>query len=144
MTDPNAAPRVLVVDDVVEMAEMIADELAGRGYRAVAISSGREAMRMLGADRVDALVTDLRMPDVDGLQLLRASQALDPIRPVILITAFEAVDAAREALLVGAVHCLTKPFRLDALARVLDEAMGRRESCETGLADCPFARRHVD
>ncbi|HEY4012234.1 MAG TPA: response regulator [Polyangiaceae bacterium] len=125
MTDKSEALRVLVVDDVVEMAEMIADELEARGYRAVAVSSGREAMRLLGGDRIDALVTDLRMPGVDGLQLLRVSRLLDPARPVILITAFDAADAAGEAVALGASYCLTKPFRLDALARALDEATGR-------------------
>lgn len=116
---------MLVVDDVIDMAEMIADELEARGYDAVAVSSSREAMRLLEIERVDALVTDLRMPDIDGMQLLRASKALDPVRPVILITAFDSIETAREALDHGVAYCLAKPFRLDVLARLLDRATGR-------------------
>jgi two-component system response regulator AtoC len=118
--------RVLVVDDRLEMAEMIADDLDDRGYLAVAVSSGREALRLLSSERIDALVTDLRMPDVDGLQLLRASQALDPSRPVILMTAFEALDTAIEASEYGVCQYLTKPFRLDLLARLLEQAIDLR------------------
>jgi DNA-binding NtrC family response regulator len=118
--------RVLVVDDRVEMAEMIADDLDARGYQTVAVTSGRDALALLRSERIDALVTDLRMPEVDGLQLLRASRGLDPTRPVILMTAFEAPDTAIEACEHGVCHYLTKPFRLDLLARLLQQAMDVR------------------
>ena len=73
-------PRVLVVDDSAEMAHSIADGLSDRGYEAVPISSGRDALARLSAERFDALVTDLRMPQVDGLQILAASRGFDPDR----------------------------------------------------------------
>jgi DNA-binding NtrC family response regulator len=119
----NDPPRVLVVDDRAEMAEMIADDLCDRGYEGVAVSSGREALRLLETARIDVLVTDLRMPDVDGLDLLDASLHLDPSRPVILMTACGTLDTAAEATASGAFHRLTKPFRLDALVRVLAQAL---------------------
>jgi DNA-binding NtrC family response regulator len=118
--------RILVVDDKADMAEMVADDLRDRGYEGVAVSSGAEALRLLQAERFDALVTDLRMPDVDGFALLRASQSLDPSRPVILMTAFAAIDTAMRAFDVGAYQYLTKPFRLDSLAKVLEQALRRR------------------
>ncbi|MGD0524245.1 MAG: response regulator [Polyangiaceae bacterium] len=117
--------RVLVVDDWVEMAEMIADDLCDRGYGATAVSSGREALRILQTRRVDVLVTDLRMPEVDGLSLLRASIEHDPSRPVIVMTAYSTLDTAMEASGSGAFQYLMKPFRLDALARLLDQALRR-------------------
>jgi two-component system, NtrC family, response regulator HydG len=120
--------HVLVVDDRMEMAEMIADDLGARGYHTVAVSSGREALGWLKSHRVDALVTDLRMPEVDGLNLLRASRELDPTRPVILMTAFEGLDNAIEASELGVSCYLTKPFRLDLLARLLKEAIDRGRS----------------
>ena len=125
MPDAADAPRILVVDDGHEMAEMIADDLSDRGYAAVALTSGREALRCLREERVDALVTDLRMPEVDGLQLLRVSRALDPSRPVIMMTAHGTLDTAVEANGEGAFHYLLKPFRLDALVRVLERALKR-------------------
>lgn len=117
--------RILVVDDRPEMAEMIADDLSDRGYVGVCATSGRAALELLQVERFDALVTDLRMPGVDGLALLRASLELDPGRPVILMTAYGTLDTAVEASGRGAFHTLTKPFRLDALVRVLERALQR-------------------
>jgi DNA-binding NtrC family response regulator len=125
MPSSSDTVRVLVVDDWVEMAEMLADDLCDRGYAATAVSSGTEALRILQTKSVDALVTDLRMPEVDGLSLLRASIELDPSRPVIVMTAYSAFDTAMEASGGGAFQYLMKPFRLDALARVLEQALKR-------------------
>ncbi len=125
MSDTPQGTRILVVDDRPEMAEMVADALSERGYDAVAISSSREAMHRLRTERFDALVTDLRMPEVDGLALMRASLELDPSRPVILMTAHSTLDTAVQASGGGAYHYLTKPFRLDALTRLIEQALGR-------------------
>lgn len=125
MSDTPQGTRILVVDDCPEMAEMVADALSERGYDAVAISSSREAMHRLRTERFDALVTDLRMPEVDGLALMRASLELDPSRPVILMTAHSTLDTAVQASGGGAYHYLTKPFRLDALTRLIEQALGR-------------------
>ena len=114
------------------MARTIADGLNDRDYEAVPVSSGREALDRLAAERFDALVTDLRMPDVDGLEILAASRSLDPDRPVIVMTAFSAVDTAVESIRQGAYHYLTKPFKQDELAiflgRALDEARLEQEA----------------
>jgi two-component system response regulator HydG len=117
--------RILVVDDRPEMAEMIADDLCDRGYEGIAVTSGREALRMLRAQHFDVLVTDLRMPEMDGLALLRAALELDPTRPVILLTAHGTVETAVEATGRGAYHYLTKPFRLETLFRLIEQALGR-------------------
>jgi two-component system response regulator HydG len=128
----TALGRVLVVDDHLSMAETIADGLVGLGYEAVALASGAEAVRALETGRFDALVTDLRMPAVDGLQLLAASRQLDPGRPVIVMTAFSAVDSAIESIRQGAYHYMTKPFKVAELAlflaKALDDARVRREA----------------
>jgi DNA-binding NtrC family response regulator len=118
--------RVLVVDDRPEMSEMIAEDLSQRGYEGVAVSSGATAIRMLRTERVDALVTDLRMPEVDGLTLLRTSRSLDPSRPVILMTAYPGVEGVLEATELGVLHTIMKPFRLDVLARLVAEALRPR------------------
>jgi len=129
---PDQRPRVLVVDDNLEMARTLADGLADRGYDATALASGRDAIDRLGAERFDAVVTDLRMPRVDGLELLAASRRLDPDRPVIVMTAYSAIDTAVESIRQGAYHYLTKPFKQDELllflGRALDEVRLRREA----------------
>jgi len=116
-------PRVVIVDDRLEMAETLADGLGDHGYDAVAMASSRHALEMLGKERVDALITDLRMPDLDGLELLSASKRLDPARPVIVMTAFGAIDSAIESIRRGAYHYLTKPFKLEELLLFLDRAL---------------------
>ena len=116
-------PRVVVVDDRLEMAETLADGLCDHGYDAVAVASSRRVLEMLAAERVDALVTDLRMPEVDGLELLSTSKRLLPSRPVIVMTAFGAIDSAIESIRRGAYHYLTKPFKLEELLLFLDRAL---------------------
>jgi two-component system response regulator HydG len=126
MRSPSDPRRVLVVDDRPEMAEMIADDLCDRGYEGLAVTSGRDALHVLRTERVDALVTDMRMPEIDGLALLRASVRLDPSRPVIMMTAYGTLDSAIEANGDGAYQYLIKPFRLDELVQALERALGVR------------------
>src|ERR1043166_4766598 len=95
----KARARVLVVDDSLQMARMIADELEDHGFDAAACDHGKDAVDMLkgdDGDAIDAVVTDLRMPDVDGMQILAASKATAPDRPVIVMTAYSAVDRSEE------------------------------------------------
>jgi two-component system response regulator HydG len=134
MPEPKSKtrPRVLVVDDHLSMAETLADGLFENGYDAVALSSSREAAERLVGEPFDALVTDLRMPGVDGLELLKISRAAAPARPVIVMTAYSAVESAIESIRQGAFHYLTKPFKLDELVlflkRALEDSQLRRET----------------
>ena len=125
-------PRVMVVDDERSLAETLAEGLDERGYHAVAVTGGVAARALLTREPFDVLVTDLRMPDLDGLALLAASKALNPSRPVIVMTAYGAIDTAIEAIRQGAYHYLTKPFKVDELslfvARAQDEAAVRLEA----------------
>jgi two-component system response regulator HydG len=125
-------PRVLVVDDHLDLAETLADGLGDRGFEAVACASSEEAARLLEAEGFDAAVTDLRMPRVDGLALLARSRKAYPERPVIVMTAYGAIETAVEAIRQGAYHYLTKPFAIEELAlfleRALDDVRVRREA----------------
>jgi DNA-binding NtrC family response regulator len=126
MPDLVERPRVLVVDDHVEMAETIVDGLFQHGYEGVGVYSGEAALRLLRTERIDALVTDLRMPELDGLTLLRASVNLDPLRPVIVMTAYGSLETALDAVEGGTWQYLVKPFRIDLLARLLRQALEAR------------------
>lgn len=125
-------PLVLVVDDQMPMAEMVADGLSERGYDATPVASSVEAAKLVEEDRFDAVVADLRMPELDGIGLLEISRRAAPERPVIIMTAYSAVDSAVESIRRGAYHYLTKPFKMDELAlflgRALDDARLRRET----------------
>lgn len=124
--------RVLIVDDIADMAETLADALAERGYECLACASSPEAARLLETDRFDALVTDLRMPEVDGMGLLAISRRAAPERPVLVMTGYGAIETAVDAIRQGAYHYMTKPFSSAELAlfleRALDERRLRRET----------------
>jgi len=119
--------RIVVVDDKLALAETIADGLSDRGYRARAIGSGRAALAAIAAGDVDLVVTDLRMPEVDGLALLDAARSRGGGLPVIVMTAFGAIDSAVEAIRRGAYHYLTKPFKLDELLVFVERALAERD-----------------
>ena len=119
-------PRVMVVDDNLEMARTIVDGLADRGYDARRLPRpAKRPSRACAGETFDAVVTDLRMPGVDGLELLSESRKLDPERPVIVMTAYSAIDTAVESIRQGAYHYLTKPFKQDELAIFLGRALAR-------------------
>jgi two-component system response regulator HydG len=130
----SARPRVLVVDDRSEMAEMVADGLCDHGFDAKAMASARRAAARLAVEPFEALVTDLRMAEVDGFELLAVSQQLAPERPVIVMTAYGAIDSAIESIRRGAAHYLTKPFKSEELViflrRALEQVELRREARE--------------
>jgi two-component system response regulator HydG len=103
------------------------------------VSSSKEAARLLeSATDFDAVVTDLRMPGIDGLEILSIAKRAAPSRPVIVMTAYSAVDSAIESIRRGAYHYLTKPFKADELAlfleRALEEAHLRKEAATLKLA----------
>ncbi len=123
MPDPI---RILVVDDKVALAETIADGLSDRGYAARATGSAREALAMVQNGLVELLVTDLRMPEVDGLALVEAARPPDVDIPVIVMTAYGAIDSAVESIRRGAFHYLTKPFKLDELIVFVERALADR------------------
>jgi two-component system response regulator HydG len=123
---------ILIADDQMEMSRTLADGLSDGGFVTVPTGSGKRAIELLREEPFDAVITDLRMPDVDGLAVLEASRRLDPDRPVIMMTAFSAIETAVESIRRGAYHYLTKPFKTDELIlflrRALDERAVRREA----------------
>jgi two-component system response regulator HydG len=120
-------PRMLVVDDHLEMARTIADYLGERKMEAVAVASAQEALDLLGKESFDVLLTDLRMKGMDGLDLLEAARRLDAELPVVVMTAFGGIDSAIESIQRGAYHYVTKPFKLDVVRVLLERACRERE-----------------
>ncbi len=126
--------RVLVVDDDREMADTVAEYLDGKGYRTEIAVGGRAALAALKKKEFDAVITDLPMDGVDGLDVLAAARAADPMRPVIIMTAYGTIDGAIDAVRRGAAQYLTKPFKMEEAALSLERALGerglRRENAE--------------
>src|SRR5882762_8797198 len=117
----HARPLLLVVDDEEPVLRVI-ERLAGKaGFDVVTCASGAEAMRALMRKPADLAMLDLRMPDVNGLDLLRQIRAAVPGCEVILMTGYAAVDSAVEAIKLGAREYITKPFDFERVGRVLSE-----------------------
>jgi two-component system response regulator HydG len=114
--------RILVVDDHLEMAKTIADYLGQHNMEAGAVASAQEALALLGQESFDALLTDLRMKGMDGLDLIDAAHRIDEDLPVVVMTAFGGIDSAIESIQRGAYHYVTKPFKLDVVRVLLDRA----------------------
>jgi two-component system, NtrC family, response regulator HydG len=118
--------RLLVVDDHLEMGRMLQEPLTDEGYAVQLATSGAEAIRLIRSRPFDAVLSDLRMEEVDGFDVLAAVQAVDPEVPVLLMTAFGGVENAVEAMKRGAWHYFTKPFRLDEVLIYLRRALEDR------------------
>jgi len=123
---PPVPARILVVDDKLALAETLVDALGDRGYAARAVGSSRDALAAIQAGQVDLLVTDLRMPELDGLALLDAARLAVADLPVIVMTAYGAIDSAVESIRKGAFHYLTKPFKFDELLVFVERALADR------------------
>jgi two-component system sensor histidine kinase/response regulator len=115
--------RIIIVDD--ERAQMLAlcDTLRYEGYVTTGFTTGEEALQALRERSFDLLLTDLLMPDIDGLALLRAAQEIDPDIVVVMLTGHGTVDNAVEAMKSGAADYVLKPFNLDDIRPVLARAL---------------------
>jgi len=131
-TTPKA--RVLVIDDHIEMARLLADEFADAGYHATCAASGAEGLAAMSGEAIDLVLTDLRMKDMDGLDVLRAVRSVDPGIPVIIMTAFGSVDSAVEAIRQGAFHYVTKPFNAQDVILFIERALADRRIREENQA----------
>ncbi len=117
-------PRsILIVDDEADLAATCARLLRRHGYGVMAAASRAEGLAALASDRHDLVIADLRLPDGNGLDILRAARALSSSRPVIVITGFASDRTRQEAFAAGAAAFLSKPFSLvefdDLVARLL-------------------------
>ena len=117
--------RVLIADDEESIRHVLTELLSERGYEVRAVADGDEAARGLAARDYDALVTDVRMPRLNGLDLIRAAQSTSPETTIIVMSAYGSHDLAIEALKAGAYDYLGKPFRPDEVLLVLRKAEER-------------------
>ena len=125
---------ILVVDDERSMREMLSIVLQREGYRVLLADGGRAALDLLNQEPVDLLVSDIRMPDMSGVDVLREAKQADPALIGIMVTAFASTESAVEALRLGAHDYLTKPFDVDELKAKVREAIEHRRLREENAA----------
>ena len=118
--------RLLLVDDDPGLLKLLGMRLISEGYSVVTAESGPEALRVLGREKVDLVISDLRMDEMDGLQLFSEIQKGHPGMPVIILTAHGSIPDAVAATQQGVFSFLTKPVDKDALYKAIDEAVEQR------------------
>ncbi|MCC7535742.1 MAG: sigma-54-dependent Fis family transcriptional regulator [Deltaproteobacteria bacterium] len=119
--------QVLVADDEPNLRRVVSAQLSRDGYDVHAVEDGAAALEVLRDHHIDLVITDLRMPKVDGMAVLRHCQEHVPDVPVILITAHGTVDNAVEAVKLGAFDYVTKPFDREEFRHVVEKAVRSRE-----------------
>lgn len=124
--------RVLVVDDEPAIRELLTEYLRGRELTVSAVSDGESAMVLLEKDPPDIVLTDLKLPGVDGVEVVRRAAACAPAVPALMMTGFGTVDTAVAAFTAGARDYLAKPFRLRDLYASLERVLAAAERDRRG------------
>ena len=122
--------RLLIVDDDPDLCELLAADLRDRGWEAFFATGAREALEAQLDPELDVVLTDLRMPVIDGLDLCRRIVETRPDVPVVVMTAFGSMESAIAAIRAGAYDFVTKPIEADALQIALQRALRHRQLTE--------------
>ncbi len=124
MAERNAS--ILVVEDDAAMRELLTEELSDAGFTVQSAGSAAVGLEIARSAKFDLVVTDLRMPEMDGFDLIRGVMAIPEPPHVVMITAFGSIDTAIRAVKLGAYDYITKPFEIEELVLVADKALGER------------------
>ena len=146
MKQPSAAPKVLIVEDVLSLAETYSAFLRGVGLASVIAGTGEEALQAMADEVFDAVVLDVNLPDMTGLDVMKAMRAKGFASEVIVITADGSINLAVDVMRKGATDFLVKPFNAERLRVTVKNAIERRqlaatistyrdERCEGGFAN---------
>jgi putative nucleotidyltransferase with HDIG domain len=119
-------PRIMLVDDEPDLLEVCTESLADMASGIVCASGGLDAVELLRNESFDLIVSDLRMPGVGGLELLRAASGLAPDTDIIVLTGYGTIDSAVECVRLGAVNYLLKPFKVEELRAAVSKALHER------------------
>ncbi len=128
MAQDSQAQRLLLVDDEVGYLEVLSKRLTHRGFDVTTASSGEEAIRALRNWEFDLAVVDLKMEDMDGIEVLKVLKRMDPALQVIILTGHGSERAARDGLAHGAFDYLIKPIGLDPLIERIRAALSSDSS----------------
>ena len=119
----NQPIRVLVVDDDTKMRELLLDTLSALGYQTLGAQDGEEALSLLDKEKIDLVVTDIRMPKMDGVVLLGEIKKKNPHLPVVLITGFDYIYPIEEIMEKGANGFISKPFRIGRIEELMSKIL---------------------
>lgn len=120
------ADRILIVDDEVATCDILAQRLSKEGYSCLLAYDGKEALHHFYKENFSLMISDIKMPEMDGLELLKKVKAVRPQMMVIMMTAYAEIDAVVEALRFGAYDFIIKPFTLDLVVSIVQKALEKK------------------
>lgn len=123
---PETPVRVLVVDDEPSVADVCHEYLAGEGYEVTVAASGEEALRLIPTLQPDVILTDINLPGLSGLEVMRQARGADPDACIIVVTGYASTPSAIDALRQGAYDYVTKPFDLAAVEKIVKRGSATR------------------
>jgi nitrogen regulation protein NR(I) len=132
--------QVLIVDDEPNLRKILSAQLSRDGYEVMTAEDGEQGLALLKEHHIDLVITDLKMPKVDGMTLLKRALELDPELPIVLITAHGTIDTAVEALKSGAFDFVTKPFDKDEVRQIVAKALRTRDLRAADATPVPTGR----
>ncbi len=118
--------KILVVDDEVNLSRVLSEVLSDAGYYVEVANTGREALDRFKESSFDIAITDLKMPDIDGMEILKKLKTVDPEICVVMLTGYSTVESAVEAMKAGAYDYISKPFNIEELKLIIEKAVERR------------------
>ena len=129
------AERILIVDDEIDMLELLELIITDRTeYEVVTTNTPLDVPDLLKKEPFDLLITDLRMPDIDGIELIEMVKKVDDQLPFIIITAYGTIESAVEAMRKGAFDYITKPFRQEQILLNIEKVMKWRRLQKENIA----------
>ena len=125
---------ILVIDDERSMREFLSIMLEREGYSVVTKDNGNDALEFINKNKYDLIITDIKMPKISGIEILRESMTLHPNTPVIMITAFASTEVAVEAMKLGAYDYITKPFNVDEIKIIIKNALEKKSLFDENIS----------
>lgn len=119
-------PNILVVDDEVEVLKILKKILTDRGYNVMTAQNGSEALKVVRKNNIKLALLDIKLPKMDGIELLGRFKKINPDLIVIMMTAFGTLKTAIRAMKLGAYDYVTKPFDLDVIVSIINQAFEER------------------
>lgn len=127
--------KILVVDDEKDACDTLTEILAEEGYETFSAMSGRAALNKVKKNKPDLVLLDIRMPEMDGVEVLKRIKKIDKDVVVVMITAYGTLDTAKEAMRLGAYDYITKPFDINLIKAVIRDGLKDKRVVKRGRQD---------
>jgi len=135
MTENNKTVKIIVVDDEEIVLSLICDTLEDEGYDIKTASNGEDALKIIEQDTFDLIISDIRMPGIDGIELIKRTREIQPEIGVIFMTGYANLNSAKNAIKQGAFDYIMKPFEISEIRKAVKDAIRIKKEVEEKSSD---------